>query len=40
MKDKMKAAVFEGEGVLKIKEVDVPKIEKADELIVEVEMCS
>ncbi len=40
MKSKMRAAVFEGNGVLKIKEVDVPLIQKTDDLIVEVEMCS
>ena len=36
----MRAAVFEGEGVLKIQEVPVPKIEKPDEIIVKIEMCS
>jgi 2-desacetyl-2-hydroxyethyl bacteriochlorophyllide A dehydrogenase len=40
MKDKMRAAVFEGNGVLKIKEVATPKIMKPDDIIVEVEMCS
>jgi len=40
MGEKMRAAVFEGEGVLNIKEVDVPKIEKPDDVIVKVEMCS
>ncbi len=40
MKNKMRAAVFEGNGILKIKEVDVPKIQKNDDLIVEIEMCS
>ena len=40
MKDRMRAAVFEGEGVLKIKEVDVPKIKRGDEIIVKIELCS
>ena len=40
MKDKMRAGVFEGEGILKIKDVDVPKIKKGDEIIVQVELCS
>lgn len=40
MKKMMKAAVFEGEGILKIKEVPVPVIQKPDDLIVEVELCS
>jgi 2-desacetyl-2-hydroxyethyl bacteriochlorophyllide A dehydrogenase len=40
MKKKMRAAVFEGNGVLNIKEVDIPHIEKPDDLIVELEMCS
>jgi 2-desacetyl-2-hydroxyethyl bacteriochlorophyllide A dehydrogenase len=40
MKDTMRAAVFEEVGVLKIKEVPVPKIERPDQLIVEVELCS
>jgi 2-desacetyl-2-hydroxyethyl bacteriochlorophyllide A dehydrogenase len=37
---KMRAAVFEGNGVLNIKEVETPQIKKPDDLIVEVEMCS
>lgn len=37
---KMKAAVFESIGVLKIKEVDVPKIQKGDDIICKVEVCS
>jgi 2-desacetyl-2-hydroxyethyl bacteriochlorophyllide A dehydrogenase len=37
---KMRAAVFEGNGVLNIKEVETPQIRKPDDLIVEVEMCS
>lgn len=40
MSKKMRAAVFEGNGVLKIKEVDKPKITKPDDLIVEIEACS
>lgn len=40
MKEKMRAAVFKSEGVLKIEEVDVPKIQKPDDIIVEVELCS
>jgi len=38
--DSMKAAVFEKEGVLVLKEVEVPKITKDDQVIVEVEACS
>lgn len=40
MNKKMKAAVFEGVGNLKVKEVEVPVIENHDELILEVEVCS
>ncbi|MGI6153207.1 MAG: zinc-dependent alcohol dehydrogenase family protein [Christensenellaceae bacterium] len=40
MKEKMKAAVFEGVGNLAIKEVDTPKIIKEDEVIIEVDMCA
>lgn len=40
MKEKMRAAVFEKVGVLTVKEVDVPKIEKPDHVILEVEVCS
>lgn len=40
MKAKMRAAVFEGEGILKIKEIDTPKIQKADDMILEIEVCS
>lgn len=36
----MKAAVFEKEGVLVVKEVPMPKIVKEDEVIIEVELCS
>ncbi|MGA2615615.1 MAG: alcohol dehydrogenase catalytic domain-containing protein [Spirochaetia bacterium] len=40
VKKRMRAAVFEGNGVLKIKEVDAPRILRSDDLIIEVEMCS
>jgi 2-desacetyl-2-hydroxyethyl bacteriochlorophyllide A dehydrogenase len=40
MKAKMRAAVFEGVGKLVVKEVDTPKIQKRDDLICEVEVCS
>ena len=40
MASKMRAAVFEGNGVLKIKEVDIPQIHKSDDLIVKIELCS
>ncbi len=40
MKGKMKAAVFESEGNLVLKEVPVPLIEKDDELIIRVESDS
>jgi 2-desacetyl-2-hydroxyethyl bacteriochlorophyllide A dehydrogenase len=40
MKGKMRAAVFEDIGVLRIKEVDTPKVLKPDDLIVQIEMCS
>jgi len=40
LKEKMKAAVFKGEGILKIEEVDVPKIKNPDDIIVKVELCS
>ena len=40
MKETMKAAVFEGEGILNIKEVVVPEIKKSDDIILKVEMCS
>ena len=37
---KMRAAVFEGEGVLTLKEVDKPTILKGDDIIGKVELCS
>lgn len=40
MGEKMRAAVFEGNGVLKIREVDKPAIQKPDDLIVQIELCS
>ena len=40
MKETMRAAVFESVGVLKIKDGPVPKIQKPDDIIVKVEMCS
>jgi 2-desacetyl-2-hydroxyethyl bacteriochlorophyllide A dehydrogenase len=36
----MMAAVFKGEGHLKIEEVDVPKIQNPDDIIVKIELCS
>lgn len=36
----MRAAFFEGNGVLEIKEVESPKIKKPDDLILEIEVCS
>ena len=40
MKETMRAAVFKGEGQLSVEEVPVPKIERPDQLIVRIEMCS
>jgi len=40
MKATMRAAVFEEVGVLKIKDVPTPRIERPDQLIVEIELCS
>ena len=40
MKEKMKAAVFKGNGVLSIEEIDSPKIQKGDDIILEIEVCS
>ena len=36
----MRAAVFEREGVLKIKEIPKPEIIRADDVIIKVELCS
>lgn len=38
--EKMKAAIFEGNGVMNIKQVDMPEISEQDELILKVEACS
>jgi 2-desacetyl-2-hydroxyethyl bacteriochlorophyllide A dehydrogenase len=40
MEEKMRAAVFEGNGVLNVGVVDTPHIQKPDNLLVAVEMCS
>lgn len=40
MKQKMRAAVFQGEGKLEIQTVDIPKIKKADDVLVQIEACS
>ncbi len=40
MKETMRAAVFEGEGRLVLKEVPVPKIERPDQMIGKIEVCS
>lgn len=40
MKETMRAAVFEEVGVLKIKDVSTPRIERPDQLILEIELCS
>ena len=40
MKSKMRAAMFQGNGVLEIVEIDTPKIKKSDDMILEVEVCS
>ncbi|RLE08907.1 L-threonine 3-dehydrogenase [Candidatus Aerophobetes bacterium] len=40
MKEKMLAAVFEGEGRLSLKEVPVPKIKRPDEVLLKVEAAS
>ena len=37
---KMKAAIFEGNGITKIKQVDTPKIGEPDDLILKIEACS
>ena len=36
----MRAAVFEGEGKLVLKDVKKPVIERADQIIGEIEVCS
>lgn len=40
MKETMRAAVFEGEGRLVLKEVPVPRIERPDQMIGKIEVCS
>ena len=40
MKDKMKAAVFHGNGKLCVEETDIPKISREDEVLVRVDACS
>jgi len=40
MKEKMLAAVFEGEGRLTLREVRVPQVEKADDVVLKVEAAS
>lgn len=40
MKNKMRAAMFQGNGILEIVEIDTPKIKKSDDMILEVEVCS
>jgi len=40
MKETMRAAVFEGEGRLVLKDVPVPKIERPDQMIGKIEVCS
>jgi len=40
MKKTMRAAIFEGNGVITIKEIEVPKIQKGDDIILKVLVCS
>ncbi len=40
MKEKMLAAVFEGKGQLKLREVPVPRVEKADDVLLKIEAAS
>ena len=40
MPEMMKAAVFEAEGVLTLKEVPVPRIERPDQVLLKVEAVS
>ena len=40
MSEKMKAAIFKGEGILNIEETDVPEIQNQDEIIIKTELCS
>ena len=38
--EKMKAAIFKGNGVLKVEEVPVPKIERDDQILIKVRAAS
>lgn len=40
MKTHMKAAFFEGNGILDIRETPVPELQRSDDMILEVEACS
>ena len=40
MKEMMRAAVFEGEGRLVLKEVPIPEIQRPDQMIGKIEVCS
>lgn len=40
MKQKMRAAIFQGEGKLELCMVDIPKLRKPDDVLVQVEACS
>lgn len=40
MKEKMRAAVFHGNGVLSVEQVDIPEITSPNELLVKVDACS
>jgi 2-desacetyl-2-hydroxyethyl bacteriochlorophyllide A dehydrogenase len=40
MKGTMRAAIFEGNGVITIKKVEIPKIQKGDDMILKIEVCS
>jgi Threonine dehydrogenase and related Zn-dependent dehydrogenases len=40
MSKKMKAAVFQGNGILSVETVDIPEINNDDEVLLEVEACS
>ena len=40
MEQKMRAAVFQGDGKLEICMVDIPKLRKPDDVLVQVEACS
>ncbi len=40
MSKKMKAAIFEGNGIVAIKEVDIPAIQKSVDMILKIEVCS